>query len=198
MFTRKCPKCGRELTYKYKGQVAEAEKKNRKCASCAARRVGLNTKCVQCEKMFYRRPSDMRSLNFCSRKCSGRYYVGKFRGENSPSWNGGPEKSQEREIRRQRNKRVELKRKGVEHLGGKCKMCGYNKCIAALDFHHQDPKEKDYDFLKKCEKTWDLMKEKIKNCILLCANCHREYHWNERQRLYDSEAKKQVHSLSIS
>ena len=198
MFIRKCPSCGRELTYKQKSQVTEATKKNRKCASCAATRVGLNSKCDSCGKKFYRRPSNVREVNFCSRKCMGLFHRGKFRAEKSPSWKGGPEKSQEREITKQRKKRIELKRKGVEYLGGKCNLCGYNKCIASLDFHHKNPEEKDRDFLAKCEKTWDLMKEKIKNCILLCANCHREYHWNERQKLYESEAKKQIHPLSLS
>jgi hypothetical protein len=185
MFTRKCPKCGCELTYKQKSQVIEAEKKNRKCASCAAKRVGLNTKCNQCKMMFYRRPSDMRPLNFCSQTCRGKYFTGKFRGENSPSWKGGPEKSQERELKQQRKKRIRLKTKGINYLGGKCMKCGYDKCIASLDFHHKDPKEKDNDFLQKCNKTWAIMKEKIKNCMLLCANCHRELHWNERQKTYE-------------
>lgn len=187
MFTRECPNCGRELTYKQKSQVTEANKKNRKCASCAARKVGLNTKCVYCSLPFYRRPSDMRSLNFCSHKCSAAYYAGQFRGENSPSWKGGPERSKRVESWRQREKRIGLKKRGIEFLGGKCKLCGYDKCIASLDFHHIDPSQKDNDFLKKCEKTWEIMKDKIKDCILLCANCHRELHWTERQKQYEKE-----------
>ena len=132
----------------------------------------------------------MRTLNFCSHKCSGKYYTGKFRGEKNPCWRGGPIESQKREIKKQREKRIDLKQKGIDFLGGKCRDCGYNKCIAALEFHHKDPNEKDYDFLRKCETTWDLMKEKIKNCVLLCANCHREHHWNERRKTYEEISKK--------
>jgi hypothetical protein len=187
MFTRKCPKCDRELTYKQKSQVIEAIKNNRKCASCATTRVGLNTKCDHCGKMFYRRPSDMRTLNFCSQKCRGEYYTGKFKGKNSPSWKGGPEKSQIREIKKQREKRAELKRKGIEYFGGKCQNCGYNKCITSLDFHYPDPFKKDEDFNKKCEKSWEVMKSKIEECLLLCKNCHTELHWNERQKMYEKE-----------
>jgi CO dehydrogenase nickel-insertion accessory protein CooC1 len=88
-----------------------------------------------------------------------------------------------------REKRAELKQKGIEHLGGRCVKCGYDKCIAALDFHHPDPSVKDIDFSKKCEKNWETMKKKIAECIILCANCHREHHWNERQKVYDEEKK---------
>lgn len=185
MFTRQCPKCGRELHYKQKCQVTEATKKNRKCASCASTTVGLNTKCDQCSKMFYRRPSDMRSLNFCSQKCSSIHYSNNYRGENSPSWNGGRLKSKERDKLKTKEKRILLKTEGVKYLGGKCKKCGYDKCIAALDFHHLDPSTKDDDFSKKCEKDWDTMKSKIEGCILLCANCHRELHWNENRKTND-------------
>ena len=32
----------------------------------------------------------------------------------------------------------------VEYKGGKCCVCGYNKCIEALEFHHLDPSQKDF------------------------------------------------------
>jgi len=35
------------------------------------------------------------------------------------------------------------KKKAIVYKGGKCQMCGYNKCPAALDFHHLDPSTKD-------------------------------------------------------
>lgn len=62
----------------------------------------------------------------------------------------------------------------VETKGGKCQVCGYNKCIAALDFHHLDPKIKD----KKPIGIMYLEEalEEIKKCILVCSNCHREIH----------------------
>ena len=145
--------------------------------------------CIQCKAKFYRRPSDMRPRNFCSHKCRGEYYTGKFRGENNPCWTGGPTASNRRERIRLREKRAELKQKGIEHLGGKCIECGYNKCIDGLDFHHPDPTKKDPDFSKKCETTWAKMKAKIKGCIVICCRCHRELHWNERQKIYEEEKK---------
>ena len=42
--------------------------------------------------------------------------------------------------------RTRLKERAVYVLGEKCACCGYNKCIKALDFHHLDPKQKEFDF----------------------------------------------------
>jgi transposase len=73
----------------------------------------------------------------------------------------------------------QTKRFIVNHLGGKCAHCGYDKCLAALDVHHTDPKIKDPQF--KTAKYWNrerLIKE-LKSCILLCRNCHAEEHYKD-------------------
>ena len=36
------------------------------------------------------------------------------------------------------------KKWAVEAFGGKCGICGYNKCIEALEFHHLDPSQKEF------------------------------------------------------
>ena len=41
-------------------------------------------------------------------------------------------------------RRKRLKEKAIEHKGGRCIFCGYNKRIDALEFHHLDSKEKDF------------------------------------------------------
>jgi hypothetical protein len=68
------------------------------------------------------------------------------------------------------------KRKAVELLGGKCCQCGYNKNLSALDFHHINPEEKEYDFGKLREKRWEDIIKELQKCVLLCSNCHREVH----------------------
>lgn len=72
-----------------------------------------------------------------------------------------------------------LKADCVNYKGGKCQKCGYDKCQGALDFHHRDPKEKDFSLCKKygCRKISDRIKRELDKCDLLCANCHREEHW---------------------
>lgn len=61
----------------------------------------------------------------------------------------------------------------------KCIKCGYNKCGAALDFHHIDPEEKDEIIQRMVSNNYSLDKvfEEIEKCVVLCANCHREFHF---------------------
>lgn len=77
---------------------------------------------------------------------------------------------------------LNVKIKCVEYKGGQCNKCGYSKCIKALEFHHIDPNEKDFNLTKVRILSWDNQKERIikelDKCILVCANCHREIHDN--------------------
>ena len=67
----------------------------------------------------------------------------------------------------------------VEYKGGKCEICGYNKCISALEFHHKDPQEKDFAIgAKGYTRSIEKNKKEVDKCILVCANCHREIHSN--------------------
>ena len=63
----------------------------------------------------------------------------------------------------------------VEAFGGKCQICGYDKCQEALQFHHIDPSQKQYGIAQKghCRK-WDEVVLEAGKCILVCANCHVE------------------------
>lgn len=74
-------------------------------------------------------------------------------------------------------RRRKLKQTLVEYKGGKCEKCGYDKCVAALDFHHLDINEKQFNISKKgLTLSVEKMKKEVDKCILLCANCHRETH----------------------
>ena len=64
----------------------------------------------------------------------------------------------------------------ISIMGGKCQKCGYNKCEAALEFHHIDPTNKEMNFSKMRLVSHQRMIEELKKCILLCSNCHRETH----------------------
>ncbi len=66
------------------------------------------------------------------------------------------------------------------NFGGKCSICGYDKCLNALQFHHVDPASKIgavSDMMRgiRGNKTLDARNE-AKKCILVCANCHVELH----------------------
>jgi DNA-binding protein Fis len=74
-------------------------------------------------------------------------------------------------------KRKKLKKDLVEYKGGKCERCGYNKCVAAMDFHHKDPSQKDFALSKNGHtRSWVSLKQEADKCELVCSNCHREIH----------------------
>lgn len=76
-------------------------------------------------------------------------------------------------------RRRKLKVMAIEHNGGKCQHCGYNKCIAALEFHHRNPTQKDFGLSNGNTYSWEKIKNEIEKCDLLCANCHRELHFEQ-------------------
>jgi len=69
-------------------------------------------------------------------------------------------------------KKIEL----VKYKGGKCKICGYDKCIQALEFHHLDPLKKDFN-ISSNSFSFEKMKKEVDKCILICSNCHKELHY---------------------
>lgn len=62
--------------------------------------------------------------------------------------------------------------------GGKCIICGYNKCQSALTFHHRDPKQKSFALdTRNCSVLkMDKLLNELAKCDLLCMNCHMEHH----------------------
>jgi 5-methylcytosine-specific restriction endonuclease McrA len=74
-------------------------------------------------------------------------------------------------------RRQKLRDMAREYKGGKCALCGYNRCPSALDFHHRDPRKKDFGLsVRGLTRSWEKIKKEIDKCILICANCHREVH----------------------
>jgi 5-methylcytosine-specific restriction endonuclease McrA len=70
-------------------------------------------------------------------------------------------------------KRVKIRL--VEYKGGKCQICGYNKCFTALEFHHLNPNSKDFTISGK-SLSFEKLKYEVDKCILVCSNCHSEIH----------------------
>ena len=71
---------------------------------------------------------------------------------------------------------IQRKKDMIELLGGKCSCCGYSKFYGALEFHHKNPGEKEFDWKRTRTLSEDKMVAEVKKCDLLCANCHREVH----------------------
>jgi hypothetical protein len=72
--------------------------------------------------------------------------------------------------------RLELKAKINTYKQKGCSICGYNKNTAALQFHHLNPKEKDFEISSNMCRKWKTIEQEIAKCIVVCANCHIELH----------------------
>lgn len=65
-----------------------------------------------------------------------------------------------------------------------CSKCGENH-ISCLDFHHINSNEKEFGIAQSIStltKTKEQILKEISKCIVLCSNCHRKFHWEEKQK----------------
>lgn len=87
---------------------------------------------------------------------------------------------------KQKERALTRKLELIEKKGGKCQICGYDKNIAALEFHHLNPEEKSFqlDSRRLSNTTIERLLEEADKCILVCANCHREIHNEHLDKKY--------------
>jgi transposase len=70
-------------------------------------------------------------------------------------------------------RRRRVKERLVAEAGGACAICAYDRCVAALQFHHLDPTTKRFTVTAR-RVSWEQVREEASKCVLLCANCHAE------------------------
>lgn len=71
--------------------------------------------------------------------------------------------------------RRRVKARLVAEAGGSCVVCGYDRCQAALQFHHLDPGEKAFHLSNEgVPRSLAALRAEAAKCVLLCANCHAE------------------------
>jgi hypothetical protein len=79
-------------------------------------------------------------------------------------------------------RRRKVKRILVAEAGGRCQICGYDRCVAALQFHHLDPLGKSFALSAQgVTRGLEKAREEARKCVLLCANCHAELEAGERE-----------------
>jgi transposase-like protein len=72
-------------------------------------------------------------------------------------------------------RRRRLKQILVEESGGRCSICGYDRHIGALQFHHRDGETKKFGVaVRGCTRPLEAVRAEAAKCVLLCANCHSE------------------------
>jgi transposase-like protein len=76
-----------------------------------------------------------------------------------------------RVVRRRRDVKAIL----VAEAGGACVLCGYDRYIGALQFHHLDPSTKEFGLgLRGVARSLERCRAEARKCVLLCGNCHAE------------------------
>jgi hypothetical protein len=74
-------------------------------------------------------------------------------------------------VRRRRKVKAIL----VEEAGGRCWGCGYDRHLAALQFHHVDRRTKRFSLSQQgVARSLERARAEARKCVLLCANCHAE------------------------
>lgn len=72
-------------------------------------------------------------------------------------------------------RRRKIKRLLVEEAGGKCLLCGYDRHLEALQFHHLEPGKKLFHLGQGGQsRSLERCRAEARKCVLLCANCHAE------------------------
>ncbi len=119
------------------------------------RQFSMNTRtnCIVCGNRL-----QGRKTHFCSLVCKNRHH-----------------QSYEAQQRRGLARKIEL----VKAAGGRCTICGYNRNLGALAFHHTQSGKKDFalDARSLSNRKHASVLAEVKKCILLCHNCHAELHY---------------------
>ena len=92
-----------------------------------------------------------------------------------------------KEIKQYNQKKISKKNLIVEfwknELGGKCKKCNESR-LHVLDFHHLEENSKRTtvsELVQRFGNNNPLIKQEVEKCILLCSNCHRDFHYLEKR-----------------
>jgi hypothetical protein len=85
----------------------------------------------------------------------------------------------------------------VAEAGGACQICGYSRCLAALEFHHLDPSAKSFSVAERgVTRSLETARREADKCLLVCSNCHAELEAGSRSlQLTSVHADKQAEHI---
>ena len=112
--------------------------------------------CINCGKRL-----NGKQTKYCSRACKNNYLNQQLQ-------------SYRAQQNRGRSRKLEL----IKLKGGECEKCGYGDNYAALEFHHTEPGNKEFQLDLRClsNRKWEVILLEAEKCKLLCSNCHAEEH----------------------
>jgi hypothetical protein len=120
----------------------------------------MNKKCVICDTSL-----NGKQKKYCSNACKQKHHWVRIK-EQSNTYHS-------QTIRAYKRKMIL-----IEMSGGCCNKCSYKKNISALQFHHRNPSEKEFqlELRQLSNRNWDTILKEHAKCDLLCGNCHSEHH----------------------
>lgn len=131
--------------------------------------------CSDCKKeksldnFVYDKSRD-RYLSVCGSCMSKR--TQKYRKENPEKW---------KQYDKNRNEKVKSIINEWKQQG--CLKCGETR-VWVLDCHHIDPSKKEYS-IGDIAHGPNKIKQELKKCVPLCSNCHRDFHYQEKENNID-------------
>ena len=118
--------------------------------------------CIKCHKILplSEFPKSTKTVNTC-KKCKALY---------KKQYMSIPEN-------RARVSKVESRRiiNFIRSLKSPCIVCGESEPVC-IDFHHLDPKTKEFNITLNRTRAKSKILAEIKKCVCLCSNCHRKLH----------------------
>lgn len=134
------------------------------CVNCGKPRLPNKTRCEECalklKEANRKRIERLNKLGLC-------VFCAKNPQERGQLCNACYEKHKRKAYAR----KLALKKRIINLLGGKCKKCGYKKNYACLEFHHKHGKDKSEETISRMSDT-----EIMEKFELMCNRCHRELH----------------------
>lgn len=106
----------------------------------------------------------------------------KLKAKHQKAWYEKHREEHKKKVYEGKIRRRKEMRKYLNFLGFKCKNCGEDDGVV-LDFHHRNPKEKDFEVSVMICSGYSLKRiiNEIEKCDVLCANCHRREHYKLKQ-----------------
>jgi len=133
---------------------------------------GPNTICGWCEEKFYRKPSKKKD----HRSKSGLFFCCREHKDLAQRVDGL------NDIKPSHYKIGEYRKKALSYYGLTCNRCGYNQTEYVLEVHHKDR---------------DRSNNALSNLEVLCANCHKEEHLEDKRRREKERLKKEDYDFKI-
>jgi len=119
---------------------------------------------------WHKRKSRKDGWEFYCKECVQKTTLANYN-KNKEKWNKTTRK----------NKKLQRQRINEYKNSLNCLKCGESRNWL-LDFHHKDPNQKDFQISQGERYGWEKVKKEIEKCIVLCSNCHRDFHYQEKEK----------------